>query len=89
MIAKPRARLKTAPDSGMRVPADDRESGASKEVGSKEPKSEILKGGKLMDFDIIEIYRKLTGTYWVKACDFFLKRKTILELLQEKFDNKQ
>ena len=40
-----------------------------------------------MEFDLIEIYRKLTGTYWVRARDFFHKSKTILELLQEKFAN--
>lgn len=42
-----------------------------------------------MEFDLIEIYRKLTGTYWVRACDFFRKSKTVLELLQDKFANKQ
>lgn len=42
-----------------------------------------------MEFDLVEIYRKLTGTYWVQACDFFSKQKTILELLQDKFANKQ
>lgn len=42
-----------------------------------------------MEFDLIETYRKLTGTYWVRACDFFHKSKTVLELLQDKFANKQ
>lgn len=42
-----------------------------------------------MEFDLIEIYRKLTDTYWVRACDFFRRPKTVLELLQDKFAKKQ